>query len=143
MDYRAAFTGRYLAAPDLRGRAATVVIERVDLQPVEDEQGNARDRLIVGLVGKKKAWVLNRTNAELIAAMFGPDTDEWIGHAVTIRAEKVQFGRERVDGLRVQGSPELPADREVEVKLPKKRPQKVTLRRTTTGAAGDSEVSDG
>ncbi len=51
--------------------------------------------------------VLNRTNAEYIAAMFGAEADDWRGKKITMESQMVQCGRDKVPGIRVGGSPEL------------------------------------
>lgn len=127
-DYRKLFTGKYLASPDIGASEPTVMIERVVIESVEDEKKGKRDRLILYAHGAKKGMLLNRTNCILIAAMFQTNKPrEWVGHHVTIAARDVQMGPDMVKGLRIIGSPELPAPMTVEVNLPKKRPQIVTL----------------
>jgi hypothetical protein len=139
MDIRSAFTGKYLAAADIpAGREVTVTIEAVSMVDVELEAGGVQSRALVAMRAAKKGWLLNRTNAELISAMFGYETAAWAGKRVTIGRAKVKFGRDTVDGIRVIGSPDLDADRRAEVKLPRKKPQAVVLRRT--GASRDATL---
>jgi hypothetical protein len=137
MDIRSAFTGKYLAAADIpAGREVTVTIEAVSMVDVELEAGGVQSRALVAMRNAKKGWLLNRTNAELISAMFSYETAAWAGKRVTISRAKVKFGRDTVDGIRVIGSPDLDSDRRAEVKLPRKKPQAVVLRRT--GASRDA-----
>lgn len=139
MDIRSAFTGKYLAAADLpAGREITMTIEGVSMVDVELEAGGVQSRALVSIRGAKKGWLLNRTNAELVSAMFGYETGEWHGKRVTIGRAKVKFGRDTVDGIRVIGSPDIAADVRAEVKLPRKKPQPVTLRRIVAGPVRDT-----
>ena len=132
-DYRIGFKSAYIAAVEFGGKQPTLTIESVKLESLEDEKGKKRDRWIVRFRNQERGLVLNRTNAEIIAALWGRDTDGWAGHAITLRAEKVQMGRETVDGIRIAGSPELTAPRTVTVKLPRKRPVEVKLVPTGKG----------
>ena len=45
--------------------------------------------------------VLNVTNSRTITKLFGPETDNWVGKKIILRAEEVDFKGERVLGLRV------------------------------------------
>jgi hypothetical protein len=96
-------------------------------------KGGVESRAMVSMKNAKKGWLLNRTNAELISAMFGYETADWQGRRVTISRAKVKFGPDTVDGIRVIGSPDLERDVRAEVKLPRKKPQAVVLRRTGAG----------
>jgi hypothetical protein len=143
VNYKAMFKGRFIAAVEIPdGREVTMTIRAVEIVPIEDERGEIRQRPVVSLAGTDRGWVLNRTNAELVAAMFGAETDDWAGKRVTLRSEVVQFGRERVPGIRVCGSPDLRRDLRATVKLPRKRPSEVTLRRTGSSRAPEPAGGD-
>lgn len=130
MDYRTAFVSKYISAVEIaEGKTRTVKIAKVEVLPVEDENGNARPRLVVSIEGSDRAWIVNRTNAELIAAMFGSETTAWHGKRVVIARESVRFGGQTVDGIRVVGSQDIAKDVQAVVKLPRKRPQTVTLKK--------------
>src|SRR6185503_15613718 len=92
--------------------------------------GQKRDRWILFFEGQAQGLVLNRSNAELLVALFGRDTEGWIGHWVTLGVQQVRMGKDMVPGIRVVGSPELKAPKTVTVKLPRKKPQDVVLRQT-------------
>lgn len=131
MDYRAGFAGEYLAAAELGTHRPTVKIGGAKLVEMDDEKtGRTKKRLVISFEGKDRGLVLCRTNAICIAAMFGPETDGWVGKRITLYAAQVQFGRETVPGIRIAGSPDLEKPLDVEVKLPKKRPMTVTMQPT-------------
>ena len=46
--------------------------------------------------------VLNKTNARMISAAYGDETDQWEDQEIIIFSMKVQFGDEIVDGIRVK-----------------------------------------
>ncbi len=127
-DYKAGFLGQYIAAVEFGEKRPTMTIASVKLETLPTETGGEKDRWIVRFTEAKRGWVLNLTNAQLLAALFGSrNTDDWIGKRVTLRAEKVRLGGQMVDGIRVAGSPDLRAPLAVEVRLPRKRPATVTL----------------
>lgn len=108
-DYRLMFPSDYIAAPDLMGRDAPVVIESVKVENLKMAGGKSEDKPVVRFVGKKKALVLNKTNARTIAKLHGNQTDEWVGKGVTLYPTTTTFGRETVDCLRIRPTaPNIP-----------------------------------
>lgn len=134
MDYRLMFKGDHISAAEFAGKVPTLTIKDVRLVRMEDEKKGEREKGVVHFHETDRGWVINRTNAESLAHMFGPDTDHWAGKRVTLRAEQVRFGKETVPGIRVVGSPDIPKPVSFELKLPRKRPVKVTLQVTKAAA---------
>lgn len=133
-DYRCGFATNFIAAVEFGTKEPTLKIESVQLEELADEKGVNKTRWVVRFQGAKRGWVLNLTNAQLLAALWGRDTDGWVGHAVTLGAEQVRLGKDMVPGIRVRGTPEISEPQRVEVKLPRKKPQVVTL--VPTGKVG-------
>ena len=131
MDYEALFPGRFLKAAEFKGREVTKTISAVEIVELPQDDGGERARGVVSFSDTPKQWVLNRTNAVCLAAMFGRDTDGWIGKRVCLHPAEARFGRERVLAVRVKGSPDIEREVECEVKLPRKKP--VTMRLAPTG----------
>jgi len=132
MDYRQMFKGEYVAAVEFQGKQPILTVKSLALVTMENEKG-VRERGVIHFQETDRGWVLNRTNAEALAAMFGRETEAWVGKRVKLAAVEVQFGKERVPGIRVVGSPDIPRPVTFELKLPRKRPVKVTL--LATGAS--------
>lgn len=131
IDYRALFKGDYISAVEFAGKRPTLTIAEVRLVPLPDEKtGRDKDKGVVFFRGQARGWVLCKTNAICLAGMFGPQTGQWVGKRVTLYACEVQFGREKVPGIRVLGSPDLQRDVRVEVKLPRKKPFIMTMQCT-------------
>jgi len=136
-DYGIGFLGIYLTAAELVGKSPTLTIQKVVLEKVEslkktgddDEGGKLRDRWIIYFKESKsgRGWLLNRTNAECIKAMWGRETEEWLGHQITLFTQQVKVGPKMEPGIRVKGSPELKQPLSVEIKLPKRKPVMMTL----------------
>ena len=92
-----AFPSKYLKCADLQGKAVTVKVERVEIEEIGNDK-----RPIAYFYGKEKGLVLNKTNANVIADMYGDDTDAWDGKMITLRPTRVDFKGERVDAIRVE-----------------------------------------
>lgn len=142
-DWRAAFKGEYITAAELGNKAATIriracrIIALESTKPGQDEDSankKMKDRLVVFFDGSDRGWVVPRTNAICIAAMFGNDTHGWIGKRVTIHGELVQVGPKKDLGIRVVGSPDIAEQIRVEIKLPRRKAVWRTLVNTAKAA---------
>jgi len=155
-DYGIGFLGIYLMAAELVGKTFTGTIKAVVLEKVEslkktgddEEGGKLRDRWIVYFKESKsgRGWLLNRTNAECIKAMWGRETENWLGHKITLFTQQVKVGLKMEPGIRVKGSPELEKPLQVEIKLPKRKAVMMTLNPTGKTApapkSGDAPTLD-
>jgi hypothetical protein len=74
--------------------------------------------------------VLCKTNGICLREMFGVQLAEWVGKRVTIFPDT--WNGE--PAIRVWGSPDIAADRDVQITLPRRKPFKKTLRRVELGA---------
>lgn len=92
------FSGEYLTAADLQGAEPSVVIASVELKEFDD--GN---KFLLTFQGKKKGLVANKTNSKRIAALYGDDTDEWIGREIVLYSDMVDFQGKSVEAIRVRG----------------------------------------
>lgn len=100
-DYRSMFDRKYVGAWDLEGREVTVRIARVAAETLTNRQGSNK-KPVVYFDGTEKGFVLNKTNAAAIAAMYGNDTAKWVGKLITIYPTQVSFGRDMIDAIRVR-----------------------------------------
>lgn len=120
----------YLSADDLQGREVTVTLERMIGKNLESNSGKVSPRLIFKLKGKSKSWVSNVTNNLCLAAMFGDEPGDAVGHRVVLRSEEVMGpGGKKVPGIRIAGSPDIDKDIKITIKLPHKSAQDRTLRK--------------
>lgn len=129
MHYRQLFIGDYVQATEFEGRTPTWTISRIEIRdlPSLKHEGEEQSKGVIFFSDFPRGWVMNRTNGECLAAMFGPETDAWVGKRVTLRAEEVQVGPKKDMGIRVVGSPDLKAPVTFDLCLPRKKPKKVTL----------------
>ena len=109
------FLGQWdLAGPDGRYREAVVQIERVtkyvprDRKTVLNKESGQREperlkRLKFTFVGKRKRWLAGPVSQAVIAGLFGPIIQDWIGKRIALYVDpSVRFGGKTTGGLRVR-----------------------------------------
>lgn len=119
-DFRLLFPTEYVGAHDLRGRDVPHTIKSVSIELLTMTGGAKEKKPVVQF---RETWakklILNKTNAKIIAAQFGKDTEKWIGKKIVLYPTTTQFGPNTVDCIRVREgkatrnqppAPELPAD---------------------------------
>jgi hypothetical protein len=137
MDFDKLFPGRFLKAADLNGKDVTLTISAVVVDELIGDKGTEVKGLI-SFAGKKKQLVLNKTNGLCFKQMFGRETDAWVGKRITIYP--TTFNDEPC--IRVKGSPDIEADINFELKLPRKAPRATKLVKTTPASAPAAAVVD-
>lgn len=105
------FPSDYLAAVEFKGRDVTLTIVKVFKDELKMRGGKSELKPVLSFRETKKKLVLNKTNADSIAEMYGTEATEWVGKRVTFYPTKTQCGRETVDCVRVrevvpQGKPQ-------------------------------------
>ena len=94
-----AFPSDYLKAADLQGREITVAMTSVKMETV----GKDKDMLpVLYFQGKAKGLVLNKTNANTIAALYGDDTDNWGGGEILLYEAMVEYQGKMGPAIRVR-----------------------------------------
>ena len=104
MDINAAFPTKYIKAADLQGREIQVIIDRVVMEPM-DKRGQQVMTPIIYFQGKQKGLVLNKTNAKNVAAIYGTNTDGWIGKSITLMSAWVDYQGQTVEAIRIRPAP--------------------------------------
>jgi hypothetical protein len=133
-DYRTLYGSEYITAVEFNGKTPTLTIASVAKVTLLDPDTQApKTRGLIKFKEVERGMVANRTNLSFIAAMFGNDTDAWVGKRISLRAEEVQVGPKRDLGIRVFGSPDIPGDIKTMLNLPRKKPREVLLRATGNG----------
>ncbi len=87
------------------------MVRSVSLKTKETPKG--KRKVVITFDGAKKAFVSNATNCETIEAMYGGDTDAWLGQRITIFQTDVRNpkGSGTIKGIRVKpGKPRGPAE---------------------------------
>lgn len=93
-----AYPSKYLSAPDLQNREHTLTISRTVMEDI----GQNEHKPIVFFQGANKGLVLNKTNANNIAAIYGDETDSWTGKQITLFTAWVDFQGRSVEAIRVR-----------------------------------------
>ena len=109
------FPSKYVKAADLEGRNVTLTITKL----VVEEMGHGTEKEqkpVVYFQKATKGLVLNRTNAMIIASLYGDESNEWAGKRITIYPTKVRAFGSMQDCVRVRE--EIPAQ-------PRQQPQHV------------------
>lgn len=100
MHIDSAFPSKYLKASDLQGRNVTVKMGRVEQEKIGDDM-----KLILYFQGKEKGVVLNKTNANNVAAIYGGETEDWYGKGITLVEAMVDFQGKSVPAIRMRAPP--------------------------------------
>jgi hypothetical protein len=136
MDFDMLYPARFLKAVEFGGKDWTLRIARVELEDL-GEGSDKKPKAVVSFSNAKKQWVMNRTNGSALKAMFGRDTNDWLGKRVTLYPAEVTdpFTGELILAIRVRGSPDIQAPLEATAKIGRKN---VTLKlaRTVVAKAG-------
>ena len=98
MNINKAYPGDYLNASHIGDARPDVVIENCAIEKFD----NGDQKPVLRFQGKERGLVLNKTNANIISAKYGEETDLWSGKPLTLYATKVQFKDKLVDGVRVE-----------------------------------------
>lgn len=131
MHWKKCFGSEHLEAADLDGKAVTLTITGIEATKVEGE-GEAVAKMLIRFKGKAKTtWIAPVTSAHCMAAMFGDDTDAWVGKRVTVAPQKVEAFGEIVDAVRPVGSPDIAKPVTLRVRQGRR---KITLTMQPTGA---------
>ena len=105
MDIRNAFPSKYVTAGDLQGQEVPVTCDRVCLETVQSDSGRSDELPVLYFQGMGKGLVLNKTNANVIASLYGNETERWQGQPITLYATETEFAGRVVPCVRVRSVP--------------------------------------
>jgi hypothetical protein len=97
------FPSNYLKPADLE-EDAVLTIKSIKQEKIGQGR-DADDKWIVYFKEERKGLVLNKTNANVLAKLYGDDTDDWVGKQVILFATEVQFKDEMVEAIRIRSKP--------------------------------------
>ena len=93
------FPSKYLKVADLDGKPVTVTMKSVAM---EDLFGDTKP--VVKLQGTQKELVLNVTNANQIAELYGDDSADWGGKKITLVPATTMFQGKKTPCIRIAES---------------------------------------
>lgn len=100
MNINEAFPSKYLSAADLGDKTPIVIIAGFEMIELEGDHGTEVKPFIT-FEKTKKGMILNKTNANAIQDLYGPDTDAWLGKAIKLVVARVDFQGRRVSAIRI------------------------------------------
>ena len=109
--YKKLFPSNYIRACDLEGRGdVTVTIRELHLDSVHNPDTNEKEtKPVLYFTKGTKGLILNVTNAETIAQLYGDNTDGWAGQRIALFLQRgvKAFGKVW-DAVRIRD--QVPAD---------------------------------
>ena len=100
--WRLLYEHDYISAADLHGRDVRLRIKSVRVEELKMQGGRTKKKPVIAFEKAKLKWVVNKTNAEMIAKHHGTNPAEWVGECVTLYPTTTQFGKETVECVRVR-----------------------------------------
>jgi len=101
------FPSKYITAADLNGKSFTLTMSGVTLEEMMTHDNKRVPKPVCWFSNAQKGFVMNVTNARIIAALYGDDTAGWIGRRITLYPTQVRAFGQMQDALRVRE--EIPA----------------------------------
>ena len=110
------YPSQYLAASDLKGRDVTLTISRMEHEQLYRKGGGKEWKWVLYFREMEqrhkkdprkpnKRLVLNKKkHPDAIAAIYGNETNDWIGKRITLYPTKDNFGNKLVDCIRIRES---------------------------------------
>ena len=97
------FPSKYLKCADLKGIARTVRIKHASVETLKNPKGEDQQKVVLYLVGTKKALPLNLTNYDSVAAIAGDEeTNNWSGVHLELFPSTTALGGRMVDCIRIR-----------------------------------------
>lgn len=97
------FGGKGLKAADLQSRAVPVVIGSWREVTFKRDDGPDDVKIELGLVGKEKTFIANKTNCKAMANIFASERyDDWVGQTVVLFPAEVEYAGNMVAAIRVR-----------------------------------------
>jgi replicative superfamily II helicase len=120
------YPSNYLKAADLEGKTVMAEIVEITLEKVGTDE-----KLVAFFKNQDKGLVLNKTNSNNIALVYGMDTDGWIGGTIQMYPTMVDFQGRSMEAIRVKAMPR-PAGRR-QGPSPQQFPDKGSYGKITSG----------
>jgi hypothetical protein len=90
------YPSRFLKSGDLNGPM------RLTIASIKQTELGNEPKVIITFSDNDKAFVLNKTNKNLIKKLYGSDYSKWIGRPITLVATEVDFKGDMVSAIRVK-----------------------------------------
>lgn len=107
MKISSLFPSKYVKAADLEGRTVTLTITKLVIEEMTGHNSEKQQKPVLYFQKTSKGLVLNRTNATIIANLYGDESDAWAGKRISIYPTRVKAFGQMQDCIRVRE--EIPA----------------------------------
>ncbi len=102
------FPSKWLKSSDLGSSVRTATISRIDFELVGNEK---EKKAVVSFQNTTKRLILNRTNAQILANLYGPKVLAWVGKRIILYSAEVLFRGMPTQAIRIReeipGSPKV------------------------------------
>ena len=102
------FPSNYLKAADI-AHEPVLTIKEVQREKMKNRDGEEESKPVLYFVEMEKGIVLNRTNSDTIASLYGNVIEEWVGRRVQLFAPMIESFGKVAPAIRVKGQ-KPPAD---------------------------------
>jgi hypothetical protein len=99
-DFEDLYGGRFLSSQDVKA-PTNVTSDRIEQESFTRPGEPTRTKAVLYFRGGKKGMVINKTNANVLAAAFGKNLSDWADKRMTIKSEPTNFGGKPTQGLRL------------------------------------------
>ena len=96
------FPSNLLKAQDVTDAGGEMPLKIANVEIKEFDGDNGKERKPILIFADERRMVLNKTNANIIAEMFGDDPDAWINREITLHVQSVEFQGKIVPSIRVK-----------------------------------------
>jgi hypothetical protein len=103
------FPSKWLKSSDLGSTARIATISKIDFELVGNEK---EKKAVVSFQNTTKRLILNRTNAQTLAYLYGPTVLAWIGKKIILYSAEVLFRGMPTQAIRIKE--EIPGTPKVE-----------------------------
>lgn len=122
-DWDELYPGRFMKAGQLGTGKPVFTIQSVDMDLLMDEKGKEQKKGVIAFVETEFQITANKTNGLCLKAMFGRNVQDWIGKRIAL----FQGQWKGEPAVRIYGSPDIPADISVEIKLARRGTQTMIM----------------
>jgi hypothetical protein len=98
------FPSKYLSAADLGGKPISLTIKSIKAEMMQD--GTAKP--CVYFEDEPRGLILNKTNGNVLAEIFGYSTPDWYGKQIVLYPTTVDFQGKSVAAIRVRAPKSAP-----------------------------------
>ncbi len=102
------FPSKWVKSSDIGSTPRTAIISRIDFELIGHEQ---EKKAVLSFQNTTKRMILNRTNAQILASLYGKEVMSWIGKRITLYCAEVQFRGTTTLAVRIKeevpGSPKV------------------------------------